>query len=668
MRKFFVLLLAAVLLPAACCREKGNVVDCHRMAVTVTDKALTIIDRGHYTGACLYSGMADLVLQCGDKAEEEKLLGIIDGLVSGDISAAGGSLISYQVGGEAAAYLAYKGWDGLKPAVESNAADMWANQFRTSDGLMTGGKQKDRFRDAVWIDLAFAITPYFLYAGLSTGNEEYIEYAADYTLRLYRLFHDESTGLVFQARAFGQLADGEISADNWSRGQGWLSMALVALLRDDPAGGPRRAEIEQVARDFYTAALKYQDASGMWHQEVSDTTSFVETSGSGLLLAGIGQAIESGILPQSDMDHFMRGLRGLMAYVDPDGSVGHTCQGTLAPGQAQKEDYALRHYYYNEPHAFGPVVLALSQAMRLGVKKFTIDTPLGSKNEQDRPRAYVRYVPERKGDVAWENDFCAFRVYSLDVQEKSRALSGVDMWPKSVDYSIIDTWYALNDAGLPYHIDRGQGCDFYTMGKGRGIGGTGVWAQDSLWTSRNYYSYEILLNEPGHIAFTLDYEPYQAGNVTVTEKKRIDMVLGTPFFKITSTLETSDGSDAVLAVGVTDFGAAQVNIFKERGLAYLDEKVPVPDSTVHQCGLKAWEAEAQIFSAIVANPARVEDIFHGPKDVLVLIPVKSGEEVVTYAGAVWNQQRVLGDQMVNTAWFASFMDKTDWMSLNKQYQ
>ena len=106
MRKFFGLLLAAVLLPAACCREKGNVVDCHRMAVTVTDKALTIIDRGHYTGACLYSGMADLVLQCGDKAEEEKLLGIIDGLVSGDISAAGGSLISYQVGGEAAAYLA----------------------------------------------------------------------------------------------------------------------------------------------------------------------------------------------------------------------------------------------------------------------------------------------------------------------------------------------------------------------------------------------------------------------------------------------------------------------------------------------------------------------------------------------------------------------------------
>ena len=660
------LLVCFVLL--ACGQEK-TVVNCHDMAVKVTDKALMFIDRGHYTGACLYSGMADMVTLCGEKADEEKLLSIIDGLVSGDISAAGGSLISYQVGGAAAAYLACNGWDHLKPAVEANAADMWANQYRTTDGLMTGNTQKSRFRDAVWIDLAFAITPYFLYAGLAEDNAEYIEYAADYTLRLYRLFLDPATGLVFQARAFGSLAEGELSGDNWSRGQGWLSMALVALLRDYPADGPRRTEIEQAAKVFYTSALKYQDKDGLWHQEVSDPSSFVETSGSALMLAGIGQAIESGILPKGRMDDFMRGLRGLMGYVDQDGSVGHTCFGTLAPGDARKEDYVLRHFYYNEPHAFGPAVLALTQAMRRGVKQFTINGRLGSKNDADRPRTYVRYVPERKGDIAWENDFTAFRVYSLDVQEKSRALSGVDMWPKDVDYSVIDTWYALNDAGQPYHIDRGQGCDFYTMGKGRGIGGTGIWAKDSLWTSRNYSAYEILQNDPSRIAFTLEYEPYQAGDVTVTEHKQIDMVLGTPFFRITSTIETSDGSDAVLAVGVSDFGAAQVmSLSQESGTVSLDEKVAVPDSTVHPCGLKYWEKETALFSAVVADPVRVEDIVHGPKDYLVLQRVRSGENVVTYAGAVWNQQYIRGAQRVSAAVFSSIVENSDWNSLNKLYE
>ena len=662
------LLILGCIMFCACCGSK-TIVDCHQMAVTVSDRALEVIDRGHYTGACLYSGMADIVTLCGDKAEEEKLLDILHGLTSGEISAGGGSFINYQVGGQAAAYLSWKGLADLGSAVEANAADMWANQYRTTDDLMTGNKQEDRFRDAIWIDCAFTVTPFFLYAGLLTGNKDYVEYAADYALRLYHIFYDASTGLVFQARSYNDLADGELSADNWSRGEGWLSMAMVALLRDYPADGPRRAEIEQVARDFYAAVLKYQDADGMWHQEVSDSTTFVETSGSALLLAGIGQAIESGILPEDNLPDFKRGLIGLMAYIEPDGSVGHTCMGTLAPGKAQKEDYAIRHFYFNDSHAFGPVVLALAQALRLGIKQITIPGQLGEKNNHDRPRCYVRYVPERKGDVAWENDFTAFRVYSLDVAEKSRTLSGVDMWPKSVDYSIIDTWYALDAAGQPYHIDRGQGCDFYMMGNGRGIGGTGVWAEDTLWTSRNYSAYEILRNDPSHIAFTLEYEPYQAGSVTVTEHKRIDMVQGTPFFKITSTLETSDGSDVILAVGLTDFGAAQVLcLSREKGMVSLDERLAVPDSTVHPCGLKDWTTETAIFSAVAADPARVVDIVHGPKDMLVLQRVKSGDSVVSYAGAVWNQQYVRGGRRVSAAVFSSIVEASDWMCLNKLYE
>ncbi len=70
------------------------------------------------------------------------------------------------MGGPAAAYLAWKGNEKLLETVKENAAYMWENQYRTTDSLMTGNIQQERFRDGVWIDLLFSITPYMLYAGL----------------------------------------------------------------------------------------------------------------------------------------------------------------------------------------------------------------------------------------------------------------------------------------------------------------------------------------------------------------------------------------------------------------------------------------------------------------------------------------------------------------------
>lgn len=650
------------------CKQK-TVVNCHDLAVTVSDKALGIIDLGHYMGTCLYSGMADIVVECGQKADEEKLLGIIDGLATGEIPVVPSSnLICYRIGGQATPYLAYKGWTHLLPVVEEAAADMWANQYRTSDNLMTGNKMKDRFRDGVWIDCAFAVSTFFLYAGLSTGNQEYTDYAAFYALKLHEILHDASSGLVSQARSMDALADGETSQDCWSRGNGWFSMAMVALLRDYPAAGPYRAQIEQVAKDFYTAVLKFQDEEGLWHQELTNWDSFVETSGSGLLLAGIGQAIESGILPQENRQDFLRGLRALVGYVDPDGSVGHSCMGTLSPGNCTKEDYAIRHFYYNEVHGFGPVVLALAQAIRIGIKDFTLEGRLGERNDADRPRAYARYVPERKGDVAWENDFAAYRVYSLDVDEDSRALSGVDMWPKTVDYSIIDKWYANEQSGKSYHIDYGEGCDFYSMGPSRGIGGTGVWAEETLWTSRNYSSYTILDNDPMHAAVQLAYEPYKAGDVSICESKVIEIVPGTLCFRVTSTLVSSDGSDIVYAAGLTNFGKAAVSADAEKALLYLNENVAVPESTVRKNGYFEWENAPEISSVIFADPSKFEGFVSCGKDELVLMRVPSGSSVVFYAGAVWGEQRLQGHITLNKDYLGGYLSGLCWDKYNEIYK
>ena len=664
-RNLMTVLLAALTLCG--CGQK-TVVNSHDMAMTVAGQGLTKFDLGHYTGTCLYSGMADIVVQCGKKADEEKLLAIIDGLATGQIPTVPSSnFICYSIGGQATPFLAYKGWERLKPVVEATAADMWENQYRTTDGLMTGNRTPERFRDAVWVDCTFSVVPFMLYSGLVAGNQDYIDYAAFYTLKVYEIFLDPSTGLLFQARAVGALPEGEISQDCWSRSEGWFSMALVALLRDYPADGPYRARIEQVAKDFYESVLKFQDGDGMWHQELTNPESYVETSGSALLIAGIGQAIESGILPKSQKAAFLKGLRGLMAYVDADGSVGHTCMGNLAPGLGRKEDYERRHFYFNEVHSFGPVVLALAQAIRLGINRFTIDGKLGAKNDEDRPRAYVKYADTRKGDIAWENAFTAYRVYSLDMPEDSRALSGVDMWPKSVDYSIIDKWYENLAAGKHYHLDYGEGCDFYAVGANRGIGGTGVWADGRLWTSRNYSSYEILDNRPEHAAVRLDYEPYQAGGASVTESKVIEVVPNAWCYKVTSTLTSSDGSDIVYAAGLTNFGAASVTTDREKGLLFLNERVQVKDSTVHVNGMADWETNPELSGLLFADPSKLEAFVTSGKDELALMRVPSGQSVVFYAGAAWGQQRTMGHYDLGGGYFRKRLPGMSWAAFNEMY-
>ena len=64
-----------------------------------------------------------------------------------------------------------------------------------------------------------------------------------------------------------------------------------------------------------------------------------------------------------------KGVRGYLAYVDRDGSVSHTCKTCLCPGKGTKADYKNYSWVHNDPHAFGPVVLAFAQAYRLGIKE-----------------------------------------------------------------------------------------------------------------------------------------------------------------------------------------------------------------------------------------------------------------------------------------------------------
>lgn len=648
MKKTIICVIAAVIAVNLSAQQK---VDVREMADKVISKALEGIDPGQYQGSVFNASLTEYALASGDKVHLDRVKAVLDLYKDKKVSMAQTSnFIGYRYGGNAAARMAYSGYNGYSDMIREAAADAWKNQRRTAtEGLMTGQYTRPHQPDVFFVDVISAVTPFVLYAGLLEGNKEYIDYAAWETLEAYRIFKDSESGLFHQSRGTYDIPM-MITQDCWSRGNGWASTAFSALMRHLPKNSVHYKEMRATAKAFYTSVLKYQDPkTGLWHQEMTDSTSYIETSGSGLLLDGIAAAIESGVLPKKHKADFYRGLQGLLAYVDPDGSVGHTCRGCLSPGTGTKADYIDRQFYFNESHAFGPVVSALAAALRLGYTEIELPVALGSANDVDRPATYVRFIEERKEDFAWENDLAAFRIYSRFAGDGTA--SGVDFWAKSVDYPIVDQWYANNANGLSYHKDHGQGADFYNVGKGRGTGGTGVWVDGKLYCSKNYASYKIVRNDRDKIEFILYYQPFKAGNRIIQETKRIEMVLGTNFYKISATFEAQDGKEVVAVVGLTTFGAPAVVEDPSRGLLWVDEK------------LSNDPRNSSMFSAVAVDPDRLVKMIEYENDRLALFRAGSGEEVEFFAGAGWcfHQNNGIGKRS------NEYRSKVSWKQLMEVY-
>jgi rhamnogalacturonyl hydrolase YesR len=590
----------------------------HDIVLRAYAKGQLHMDISTYPGTLLLHGMSEFALLGGN---EEILPQVVDALAkfgTGDIKATG-NFYSYEAGGSGASYLAWKSaTDKLDNQVAAAAEKMMIHQKRSTDGLMTIKTMSHQ----IFIDVSFAVTPYLLYAGLKFNNPEYIDYAIFQTMESFRILKDEKTGLLHQGRGFQ--GEGKISEDNWSRGNGWGAFALALLVRDLPTSHPQYKEVYQLAQQFFTSVLKYQNKQGLWHQEMTDPTSYVETSGSGIFLYSLGIMLEKGLLDKSYLKNLEKGLSAYLDYIGPDGSVSNTCIGCLCPGKGTKEDYKNRKWELNDYHAFGPVVLAYSQALKMGINKIEPLHKLGYFVPVDSaliPKTYVR--PARGSDVAWENDRIAFRVFGPSVRDKVR--SGVDVWTKSVDYPILDKWYKLNSEGKDYHTNRGEGCDFYHMGKLLGCGGIAIWMDGKPFPSETYDSFNITKNHSDKIEFELEYNTWKIPNLEIEENKKIEMGLGTNLFKVTSTLKSDQDMELTVAIGLTTYGKQEIVQGKKRGI------------------LSVWEpidsAHGSLGSAILVNPDNFIGFAASNGDQYILIQVKTNVPFSYYAGAGWDRSK-----------------------------
>lgn len=170
------------------------------------------------------------------------------------------------------------------------------------------------------------------------------------------------------------------------------------------------------------------------------------------------------------------------------------------------------------------------------------------------------FYPERKDDLAWENDLVAFRAYGPELQRSGEKAYGYDVWTKSVPYPVVRHRYDLTmnpkygkevaalrkldpkaagqlGAMLSFHIDHGNGMDRYAVGPTLGCGTNALLdAKGGIVYPWAFCAYEILDNGPLRFTARLEYNPFAYGSdKNVVETRIISLDLGSHLNKTTVT-------------------------------------------------------------------------------------------------------------------------------------
>jgi hypothetical protein len=267
-------------------------------------------------------------------------------------------------------------------------------------------------------------------------------------------------------------------------------------------------------------------------------------------------------------------------------------------------------------------------------KEFRLEGALPRKPGVDEYRVYGRFVRERHDDFAWENDEVAFRIYgqALETFEKEPLTSSaVDAWSKRTRRLVLNDWYLVDD----YHRDHGDGGDFYSAGRSRGCGGSGLVVEDALAVSKNFRSSRVLAAGPIRLVFEVVYPEWERPGLKATEVKRVTLDAGSHFNRFESFYTVEGEGPITWAAGIRLAKGVVPRIDRERGI------------------LRTWEHQGSygedgwLACGVVVDPAAVVEAREEGTNQLVVARTPKGQPATWYAGSGWDRS---GDFPDVAAW------------------
>ncbi|WP_438444515.1 glycoside hydrolase family 88/105 protein [Gorillibacterium sp. sgz5001074] len=263
------------------------------------------------------------------------------------------------------AAMAYGDVDGGRKVAARIAEYISRIQDRRPDGALYRVRGSvDFMQDTLWCDDLYMSVPFLCrYTGL-TGDPAYLDDAANQMLLYKKYLYMPEQQIMSHIYDFKTDRQTEVA---WGRGNGWVLFSLAELLTVLPIGHGLREELLVFFRELCEGYLRLQGAGGLWHQVLTDPSSYEETSCTSMFLYAFARGIRNGWLeaPASYVQAVIRGWEGMTrTSIDKYGNIYGVCRGSgySFSGRYYRDDLS---WLLNDTHGIGIVMLAGVEVLRL---------------------------------------------------------------------------------------------------------------------------------------------------------------------------------------------------------------------------------------------------------------------------------------------------------------
>jgi unsaturated rhamnogalacturonyl hydrolase len=213
---------------------------------------------------------------------------------------------------------------------------------------------------ALWIDDAYMSIPFLAQMGVLTGERRYFDDAIRQVVGMSARLFDGTRNLYDHSWFENAPNDARFF---WGRGAGWMLMSMAELLSVLPADHPDRGKVLEQFQRAVQGVAAAQGGTGMWHQLLDKTDSYLESSATAMFTFAIARGVNRGWLAPAFAPIAQTGWRALERRIRQDGQIEGICVGTTAAYDSV--------YYYNRPTAlnamqgYGPALMAGAEMIAL---------------------------------------------------------------------------------------------------------------------------------------------------------------------------------------------------------------------------------------------------------------------------------------------------------------
>jgi len=161
------------------------------------------------------------------------------------------------------------------------------------------------------------------------------------------------------------------SCCKWGRGNGWLMMSHIEVLKALKATNNNQyySQVISLLQAHSKALMNVQSSNGLWHQLVDQESTFLETSATAMYLWSIAEGISGGWLDKAVYGPVVeKAWNGLQTTINANGQVSGVCEGTGIGNTVQFYAQRSTSYLSSSP-GLGSVFKAITAYARYAASK-----------------------------------------------------------------------------------------------------------------------------------------------------------------------------------------------------------------------------------------------------------------------------------------------------------